>query len=212
MIFSIEGNMGSGKSTFVEDLKNKLPKTMKGRELIFLQEPVDIWCEIKKGGKDIIQLFYENKNKYAFSFQMLAYITRLNLINEIIEKNPNAIIISERSVYTDCNVFAQMLYNQRLIDEAEFQIYKLWFNSFEKNLNKHRFIFLNTNCQECLNRIKKRNRTGEKEITEEYVEACEYYHIEWLKKYDGQIVCALDDGLFIEDKVKLMYDYISSFI
>mgnify|MGYP001295421120 CR=1 FL=1 len=157
MIFSIEGNMGSGKSTFVEDLKNKLPKTMKGRELIFLQEPVDIWCEIKKGGKDIIQLFYENKNKYAFSFQMLAYITRLNLINEIIEKNPNAIIISERSVYTDCNVFAQMLYNQRLIDEAEFQIYKLWFNSFEKNLNKHRFIFLNTNCQECLNRIKKRN-------------------------------------------------------
>ena len=70
MIFSIEGNIGSGKSTFVEDLRNKLPKTMKGRELIFLQEPVELWREIKDDGKDIIQLFYEDKNKYSFSFML----------------------------------------------------------------------------------------------------------------------------------------------
>tara|TARA_X000001036_G_scaffold402124_1_gene407698 strand:- start:1972 stop:2610 length:639 start_codon:yes stop_codon:yes gene_type:complete len=212
MIFSIEGNIGSGKSTFVEDLRNKLPKTMKGRELIFLQEPVELWREIKDDNKDIIQLFYEDKNKYAFSFQMLAYITRLNIINDVLNKNPDAVIISERSVYTDCNVFAQMLHNQNLINKAEFQIYKLWFDSFEKNLNKHRFIFLNTNCQECMNRIKKRNRTGEQEINANYVEACENYHTEWLKKYDSEIVCMLDDNLLIEDKVKVMYDYINSFL
>ena len=210
MIFSLEGNIGSGKSTLVNDLKVKLPKTIKGKSLIFLQEPVELWSKIKQDGKDIIQLFYEDKVKYAFPFQMLAYISRLNIINEIIKENPDSIIISERSVYTDCNVFAKMLHDENLINMAEFQIHKLWFDSFEKNLTKHRFIFLNTNAQECLKRIKKRARNGEQEINETYVKTCEYYHINWLKNYNSQVVCNLDDGLFLEDKVKLMYDYISS--
>ena len=34
--------------------------------------------------------------------------------------------------------------------------------------------------------------------------------VNWLKNYNSQVVCNLDDGLFLEDKVKLMYDYISS--
>ena len=47
-IFSIEGNIGSGKSTLVDILKNHVPKIdMEHFKFIYLQEPVDEWKEIK---------------------------------------------------------------------------------------------------------------------------------------------------------------------
>ena len=54
---------------------------------------------------------------------MLAYITRLNLIKETIKNNPNAIIITERSLYTDKMVFAKMLYEDGYINNIEYQIF-----------------------------------------------------------------------------------------
>ena len=43
-IISIEGNIGSGKSTLVEELRKKFGNNEK---VCFLQEPVDIWNTIK---------------------------------------------------------------------------------------------------------------------------------------------------------------------
>ena len=44
MIISVEGNIGSGKSTLVDNLK----KYLTGKEInyVFVQEPVDIWSTI----------------------------------------------------------------------------------------------------------------------------------------------------------------------
>ena len=77
MLFAIDGNIGSGKSSRVNDLK----KYLKGNpSFIFLQEPVDDWNSIKTSdGITILEKFYSNQEKYAFSFQMMAYISRLAL-------------------------------------------------------------------------------------------------------------------------------------
>ena len=53
MIYSIEGNVGSGKSTLVEYLKSR-GEEVKGKKLVFIEEPVAKWQEIGEGGKDII--------------------------------------------------------------------------------------------------------------------------------------------------------------
>ena len=57
-IFSVEGNIGSGKSTIVKRLKSN--NTMfYNYEVVFLQEPVDIWENIKdKSGKNIIEYYF----------------------------------------------------------------------------------------------------------------------------------------------------------
>ena len=45
---------------------------------IFLQEPIDDWESIKdKDGTTMLEKFYGNQDRYAFSFQMMAYISRL---------------------------------------------------------------------------------------------------------------------------------------
>jgi len=72
-IFTIEGNIGSGKSTLIRLLKQKYP------EIICLLEPVKEWEGIKdKQGENILTKFYKDQEKYSFSFQMMAYISRFN--------------------------------------------------------------------------------------------------------------------------------------
>ena len=134
IIISVDGNIGSGKSTIVEYLKNNIYKVNhKKLKIYFLEEPVNVWESIidKNDGKNIIEKFYENNEKYAFTFQMIAYISRLSLLKKIIKKDYD-IIITERSIFTDRNVFAQMLYDSGKINEIEFITYNKWFDEFSE--------------------------------------------------------------------------------
>ena len=116
MFYSIEGNIGSGKSTLIEILKNQ-------KNILFLPEPVDSWNEIKDtSGVTILEKYYQDQKRYAFPFQMMAYITRINLIKNM-NFPPDSIVISERSIYTDREIFAKMLYESGDIGEIEYQIY-----------------------------------------------------------------------------------------
>ena len=84
MLFAIDGNIGSGKSSRVNDLKKYLKLNP---SFIFLQEPVDDWNSIKSSdGTTILEKFYCDQDKYAFSFQMMAYISRLALLRKTIKK------------------------------------------------------------------------------------------------------------------------------
>jgi deoxyadenosine/deoxycytidine kinase len=173
LIISIDGNIGSGKSTLVNNLKKELDELNK---YIFLEEPIDEWNKIKNDNITILEKFYSDQEKYGFSFQMMAYITRLKNLKDAIKKNPNAIIITERSLYTDKYIFATMLYNNKKINTFEYQIYNKWFNEFLKELPTHKFIFLSTKPENALKRIKERNRSGEENIDINYLKECEYYH------------------------------------
>mgnify|MGYP003333660748 FL=1 len=65
-IFSVEGNIGSGKSTLVKMLKEYLI-IANDKKVVFLQEPVDEWESIKdESGESILEKFYGNQQKYHF--------------------------------------------------------------------------------------------------------------------------------------------------
>ena len=174
-IFTIEGNIGSGKSTIIERLKEKYP------QFIYLPEPVEEWNKIQDtSGITILQKFYENKERYSFSFQMMAYITRLSQLRKAINKAPgNAIIITERCLQTDRYIFAQMLYDTGFIEEIEFKIYLSWFDEFNR-FYYGGIIYIKVSPEICYERIKKRNRKGEESIPLEYLQSCHDYHEKWI--------------------------------
>ena len=61
-IVSIEGNIGSGKSTLVEKLRQHIMQ----KNATFLDEPVDEWMTITDDkGEHILSKFYANQEKYA---------------------------------------------------------------------------------------------------------------------------------------------------
>ena len=178
-IFSIEGNIGSGKSTLVKRLKENL-KILKNIKITYLPEPVAIWESIKdKKGKNIIEKYYENQEKYAFSFQMMAYISRIHQLKESLKENSNTIIICERSVFTDKEIFAKMLYDDEKIEDVEYNIYCKWFYEFVKDIPVAGIIYVKTNPDKCLTRVRQRNRKGEN-IPLTYLDNCHKYHEKWL--------------------------------
>jgi deoxyadenosine/deoxycytidine kinase len=185
-IFSIEGNIGSGKSTLVEFLK-KSKKNIKLSNLpiVYLQEPVDQWDKIKnENGISILEEFYKDPKTWAFSFQMMAYISRLSLLKKTIRENPDSIIITERSTFTDRNVFAKMLYDEKNISHIDYQIYNTWFGEFVKELTLSGIIYVKTSPNKCSERIKKRNRIGEN-IEIKYLNKCAQYHDDWIEPQDN---------------------------
>ena len=102
-IISIEGNIGVGKSTIVDLLKSKYNKEG-NQSIIFLQEPVQQWETIMdESGVSILERFYKDQKSWSFAFQIMAYISRLSILKDAVKKNPNSIIITERSLFTDIN-------------------------------------------------------------------------------------------------------------
>ncbi len=196
-IFSVEGNIGSGKSTLVKMLKKRL-KLIKNTTVIYLPEPVSVWESIKaKDGKNAIEKYYENPEKYAFSFQMMAYISRIHQLRETLKKNDNVIIISERSVFTDKEIFAKMLHDDGKIEDIEFNIYCKWFYEFVKDIPVGGLIYVKTKPEICEKRVIIRNRKGET-IPLTYLQNCHKYHENWLNNEDLPILTLDGNNDFID--------------
>lgn len=210
-IYSIEGNIGSGKSTLVNILKSTYENN---NNVVFLEEPVEIWQTIKDGnGETILSKFYGDQKKYAFSFQMMAYISRISILKTAIKENPGKIIICERCVHTDKNVFAKMLYDSGNIEEVNYQIYLKWFDEFISEIPVSGIIYVQANPEISNKRVLKRNREGEV-IPLSYLQDCHKYHENWILKsnLDTLILDANDDKDFNEEDYSHWINEIKKFI
>ena len=217
IIISIEGNIGSGKSTIMEYLKNNFDTHIQTNintpnntnlKICYLQEPVDVWNSFTdENGINVIEAYYKDQEKYAFPFQMMAYISRLSQLKNAIDKKYD-IIFTERSIHTDKNVFAKMLYNDKKIGEIEYKIYNKWFYEFSECIKNMKIVYVKSNHEICFDRVIKRNRKGEI-IPLEYLKLCNDYHEDWLIQYPNKIII---DGNIDNEKDYSYYDYIVKLI
>lgn len=210
-IISVDGNIGSGKSTFIQDLKTYF----KDREdICFLDEPVDKWKEIiDKDNKNILENYYLDQKRWGFSFQMMAYISRLSQLKEALKEEKYKIIFTERSIESDKNIFAKMLYDEGLIKEIDYKIYNLWFDEFKKDLGEFKYIYLKTKPTIALERVILRQRKEEK-IELNYLEKCHSYHEKWLNNLSDKSILILDgniernrNNIIMENRVKLINNF-----
>jgi len=206
-VVSIEGNIGSGKSTLLANLKEDLKDDDR---IVFLKEPVDEWENIKDAqGNTMLQKFYGDQEKYAFSFQMMAYISRLATFKNAVIANPQAtVFIAERSLDTDKYVFAQMLFDDNKIEDVNYQIYTRWFDTFAKEFPINRVIYVKADPEICSERILKRSRNGEGGIPVDYLKNCHDYHENMIAK---SIVCpclTLDGNVDIYENTEIVKEWL----
>jgi deoxyguanosine kinase len=235
-IVSIEGNIGSGKSTLLDNLRNYYSSNS---HVIFLREPVDDWEKIKDNqGNTILKKFYADQDKYSFAFQMMAYISRLKILRDTVHKIvteqdklvkqrnqkmlvnyddqenyfeiPKYVIITERCLHTDKNVFAKMLYDQGHIEDICYQIYLSWFDEFAKDFPINDSIYINTMPEKCYERIHKRARDGEEVIPLKYLKDCHNYHDEFLDENKGikMSKLVLDGNVDIYENKKILEEWL----
>ena len=181
IIISLDGNIGAGKSTLLQEIRNKL------HDVHIVDEPVGQWTSLKNAkGKSLLELFYEDKNRWSYTFQNCALLTRLKNIQKAVENIDTTIsspqvIITERSVLTDKHVFAEMLYDAGNIDPLEWELYESWFNVFGKKYPVRAIIYVSTSSGTSKDRINTRNRSGEESIDLEYLDALDKQHKKWIK-------------------------------
>lgn len=181
IIISIDGNIGSGKSVTLEKFKEFCMENGLN-DYCFVQEPVNEWLNVlDKDGVHILENLYKNTAKFAFRFQMMAYISRLALLKKAIKNPNNRVIITERSISTDRMVFAKMLYDAGDIEEDEYTIYNMWFHEFVEDMPISGIVYVRASPDVCIHRIGIRSRQGET-IQSEYIERCHKYHDDWLEK------------------------------
>tara|TARA_X000000950_G_scaffold42032_2_gene46374 strand:+ start:3234 stop:3956 length:723 start_codon:yes stop_codon:yes gene_type:complete len=211
--FGIEGNIGVGKSTMLKKLKETIGNYYSGIPIIYLQEPVEIWESITdNNNENIIEKFYKDNKKYSFSFQMMALISKLEYLNNILDKYHECIVISDRSVFTDKNIFAKMLYDTKDIEEINYKIYNRWFEHYTTKVKLTGIIYMHSEPETCYKRIKERNRKGE-DIPMEYLKKCHEYHEKWLNdEKDILFIDATIDKKEKEDQYKENIKQITKFI
>lgn len=209
-IITIEGNIGSGKSTLLENLSQIYQCDTR---IVFLKEPVTEWEKIKDSeGRTMLEKFYADQKKYSFSFQMMAYITRLAEFKMSIKANPDAtIFFTERSLYTDKHVFAKMLYDMGNIEDVDYQIYTRWFDTFASDYTMNHVVYVRTSPEICFERIQMRSRTGEEMIPLGYLKRCHGYHEKMIQiEFQDVDTLTIDGNTNIKENPEKMGEWLKT--
>jgi deoxyguanosine kinase len=200
-IISIEGNIGSGKSTVLKALQDDEAEFLLSNNIVVVPEPVEKWEQLKdpNDGQSILTKFYKEPKRYAFLLQIFIIETMIETIETAIMNNPDMkILLCERSILTSSAVFSQLLLDLDYITKLEFQYLERLVMDY-----MHYFpddvIFLDVPVDICMKRINKRNRDGESDITIQYLENWEKQCKRWL--FDAE--CCHDE---IETTLRIPYN------
>ena len=196
----IEGNIGVGKTTLLNNLKNY--------HFNVITEPVEQWGEILK-------LYYNDKKKYAFRFQMKILLT---WIEKFITLNNTDVYFTERSLFSGREVFFKLTCENGHVNNKDILEYNECFDkllniSCIKDIVKPKaYIYLRTSPEICHERVKKRNRIGEEHITLEYLQTLDMYHHCWINKEKEKGVQVLEIDNSFEYKGEEIYIKILDFL
>jgi deoxyguanosine kinase len=214
MLISIEGNIGTGKSSLVKLLEEKYKSNP---DIVFIQEPVQEWINLKDtDGENILEKFYKQQDRWSYTFQMHAFITRAKAIQQ--QAYNKSLIIIDRSVLTDHYVFAKLLYQDKKISKLEWELYIEWFDWLTaefKSIIPDYYIYLKADPAVSFKRIQQRTRSEESTIPFEYIERVSNKHDEWLlsdKINNKKIILANQDFIHNIDNQRIMIDSVSEII
>lgn len=202
ILISVEGNVGAGKSTLIELLKDRHD------DWIFIPEPVGEWSAIKnQDGQSLLEMYYEDKERWSYSFQSCALLSRFQNIQEALllpsksngfirklseagDLDARSVFVTERCLDTDYYVFAKMLRDNGSMDRLEFDLYDRLYRHLRVSMTAHlsAIILVDTSPVDCLERIKTRNRMGESNLSLEYLSVVEKYQQDWMSSLNVPVI------------------------
>ena len=182
----ISGNIGVGKTTLSEKVSKKFNWDLQ------LEEVDD---------NPYLDDFYKSMSKWSFHLQIFFLNSRFNQIQKISESKK--VVIQDRSIYEDYEVFTKTLHDSGVLKEREFNNYERLYKTILKYIDQpDLLIYLrNTNINNIVKNIRKRKRDFEKEIDKNYLIKLNDYYEKWIKNHPKEKLLTIDlsDKDFIED-------------
>lgn len=163
---TIEGNIGVGKTT----LAHMMSKHYNAR--LILEEFAD---------NPFLSKFYENPQQYAFPVELFFMAERYKQLKELIQQKDlfQSITISDY-LFTKCLLFSKVT-----LPEDEFRLYQRLFDIIHQQLVKPDIlIYLHAPVSKLQANIKKRNRTYEQNISDDYLFNLQETYTHYIKQHN----------------------------
>src|SRR5882672_867324 len=163
---TIEGNIGAGKTT----LAHLLAKHFNAR--LILEQFAD---------NPFLPKFYENPQQYAFPLELFFMAERYKQLKELVYTKDlfQSITISDY-LFTKCLLFAKVN-----LPEDEFRLYQRLFEIINQQLiQPDILIYLHAPVSKLQMNIKKRNRSYEQHIPDEYLFNIQQTYTHYIKQHN----------------------------
>ncbi|MCO5554389.1 hypothetical protein L7F22_007919 [Adiantum nelumboides] len=172
----VEGNISVGKTTFLRKIASEIIQL---RDLVeIVPEPVDKWKDVGPDHFNLLDAFYNEPERYAYTFQNYVFATRLMKEQET-SNGMKPLRLMERSIFSDRLVFVRAVHEAKWMSELELRIYESWFDPFISalpGLVPDGFIYLRASPDTCLRRLHLRNRPEERGVTLDYLKGLHEKH------------------------------------
>lgn len=167
----IEGNIGSGKTTFLEHFK-KFSNIIETNG-----EPVQKWREFH-GYNPLAQL-YESPQRWCYTVQMFMLLTLMELHTK---PQTKPVRMMERSVYSSRYCFVENQHKNKLMNEMEYLMLAKWFDWLMtvNDVKIDLIVYLRTDPETVFERVMARQRPEEKAIPLKLLQELHNYHEQWL--------------------------------
>jgi deoxyadenosine/deoxycytidine kinase len=163
---TIEGNIGAGKTT----LAHLLSKHFNAR--LILEEFAD---------NPFLPKFYENPQQFAFPLELFFMAERYKQLKDLLHTQDlfNSITISDY-LFTKCLLFAKVN-----LPVDEFRLYQRLFDIIHQQLiQPDLLIYLHSPIQKLQSNIKKRNRSYEQNIPDDYLFSIQETYTHYIKQHN----------------------------
>jgi deoxyadenosine/deoxycytidine kinase len=162
---TIEGNIGAGKTTLAGLLANKL------NARLVLEEFAD---------NPFLAKFYENPAQYAFSVELFFMAERFKQLKDLLSQQDlfQNITVSDY-LFTKCLLFAKVN-----LPVDEFRLFQRLFEMMQPQLlQPDLLIYLHAPVNKLQENIKKRNRSYEQKIKDDYLFEIQQTYTHYIKQH-----------------------------
>jgi deoxyadenosine/deoxycytidine kinase len=163
---TIEGNIGAGKTT----LAHILAKHFNAR--LILEQFAD---------NPFLPKFYENPSQYAFPLELFFMAERYKQLKDLLHQKDmfQSLTVSDY-LFTKCLLFAKVN-----LSEDEFRLYQRLFEIIHQQLiQPDLLIYLHAPVNKLQVNIKKRNRSYEQKIPDEYLFNIQETYTNYIKQHN----------------------------
>ncbi len=163
---TIEGNIGAGKTT----LSHLLSRHFNAR--LVLEEFAD---------NPFLPKFYENPKLYAFPLELFFMAERYKQLKDLVQQKDlfQHVTVSDY-LFTKCLLFAKVN-----LPDDEFRLYQRLFEIMNQQmLQPDLLIYLHTPLHKLKENIKKRNRSYEQNISDEYLFNIQETYTHYIKQHN----------------------------
>lgn len=163
---TIEGNIGAGKTTLSNILAQKL------NAKLILEEFAD---------NPFLPKFYEKPDQYAFPLELFFMAERYKQLKDFLHTQDlfQEVTISDY-LFTKCLLFAKVN-----LPSEEFRLYQKLFDIIHQQISfPNILIYLHAPVQKLQDNIKKRNRSYEQDIKDDYLFNLQETYTSYIKQHN----------------------------